>query len=446
MKQPEPARRWRSRSSRPDRMSEAGGYRPGTPGLVVVGASLAGLRAVEAARREGYDGTITLIGSEPHLPYDRPPLSKHYLVDESAEPVHYVSESRLREELDVDLHLGTTATALDSAERTIQASNGSFEYRAAIIATGSRPRSPFGAGLPAGVHEVRTLDHAQALRRSLCVAQKVVVVGGGFIGAEVASAARALGAAVTVVEGADVPLARAFGAHVGGLLSRLHEEHGVRLMCNSQVEEFLGRDRVEGVRLAGGRTLEADAVVLGVGAAPATDWLRGSAVELAPNDGSVICDGFLATAAPGVYAAGDVVTWPNALLDETTRLENWTNAADQGTRAAINALFPEKRSIHQTVPYFWSDWHGQRIQFVGTTRAAEVRVVAQDPQAGTAVALYGREGRLVGAATLNRPRKIMKLRRLITLRGTYDDAVHLVRETERVRKETPTGGDPGRLP
>jgi NADPH-dependent 2,4-dienoyl-CoA reductase/sulfur reductase-like enzyme len=184
------------------------------------------------------------------------------------------------------------------------------------------------------------------------------------------------------------------------------------------VEEYLGRDRVEGVRLTTGETLPADVVVVGVGAAPATGWLDGSGIELHPGDRGIVCDEYLRTSVPDVFAAGDVAHWPNADLDATMRLENWTNAADQGTRAGTNAVSPESMTAYRTVPYFWSDWYGQRIQFVGIAATEDVEFISGAPDEDRFVAAVWQGDRLVGAATLNEPRRIMKLRRLIAERGT----------------------------
>lgn len=396
------------------------------PGLVVIGASLAGLRAVEAARRAGYGGAITLIGAEPHLPYDRPPLSKAFLTGD-AEATYYLGEDVLRRDLSVDLRLGVTARALDPQARTVITDAGPVPYDRLLVATGAHARTL--AHLPAmdGVWTLRTLDDATALRASLRGAADVVVVGAGFIGAEIASSARAGGARVTIVEAAAVPLVRAVGEVVGRVLATLHERHGTRLLCGTTVEALIGDGHVSGVRLSTGEVLRADAVVVGVGAAPATQWLTTSGIVLDPRDAGIVCDEYLESSIPGVYAAGDVAHWPNGLFEggDTMRLENWTNAATQAAHAAENAVRPDRRRPYETVPYFWSDWYGQRVQFVGTADADDVNVVVgsgPDEDSDHLVALYRRGDRLVGAATLNEPRKIMKYRRFIAERGLWSAA------------------------
>lgn len=394
------------------------------PGLVVVGASLAGLRAVEAARRADYTGSITLIGAEQHLPYDRPPLSKSFLTND-AKATYYLDEDALCRGLSVDLRLGVTARALDPSTRTVITDVGPVRYSKLLVATGAHARTLDHLPVLAGVSTLRTLDDAAAVRASLQAAADVVVVGAGFIGAEIASSARAGGARVTIVEAAAVPLVRAVGEVVGRVLSTVHERHGTRLLCGTTIKELIGDRHVTGVRLSTGEVLRADAVVLGVGAAPTTDWLATSGIALDPSDKGVVCDKYLESSIPGVYAAGDVAHWPNGLFEETMRLENWTNAATQAAHAAENAVRPYQRRPYETVPYFWSDWYGERIQFVGTT-AADVSIVRGGPDEDRLVALYRREDRLVGAATLNEPRKIMKYRKFIGERGLWSAAAAVV--------------------
>ncbi len=397
--------------------------------LTVVGASVAGLRAVESAREHGFDGEIVLIGEEVTAPYDRPTLSKAFLTS-GEDPVEYRSLEALRDELGVRLLLGRAATGLDAAASVVRTDQGDVGYDALIIATGASPRRlPFGHDL-GGVHTLRTRADAERLRSELVAGARLVVVGGGFIGSELASSARERGVDVTIVEGAPVPLVRAVGTELGGVFAELHARNGVPLLCDAAVSAFRSvAGRVCAVDLADGRSVPADVVVIGVGALPATRWLERSGVALAA-DGGVLCDDRLATSLPNVYAAGDVVSWPNGSAPgdgatPTVRLENWTSASDQGRRAAVNALFPEDAEPFATVPYFWSDWYGSRIQFVGTADADEVSFVFGDRDSAHFVALFRAGERLVGAATLNEPRKVMKYRRHIALGGSWTDALSL---------------------
>ncbi|MFF0087566.1 NAD(P)/FAD-dependent oxidoreductase [Streptomyces canus] len=395
-------------------------------GLVVIGGCLAGLRAVQAARRGGFLGRIVLVGREHQLPYDRPPLSKSFLTEQDAEPTFYIDEAELAE-LDVELRLGAEATGVDLASRTVTVGGAPLAYDKLIIATGADAR-PLAETPPlTGVHTLRTLSEAAALRHELRDAKNVVIVGAGFIGSEVASSARTLGARVTIVEAAATPLVRALGETVGAAVSGLHGRNGVRLLRGTALEKIAGDGHITAVTLSTGETLETDLLGVGVGAAPATGWLRDSGLELHPVDGGLVCDAKLRTSDEHVYAAGDLVHWPNALMDTTMRLENWTNAADQGARAALNALFPEQAQGYETVPYFWSDWYGRRIQFVGTASAENVEFVDSLPDDDRFTALYRTGDRVIGAATLDEPRLIMKLRRLIATRGSWDEAVELVR-------------------
>ncbi len=293
--------------------------------LVVVGSSLAGLRAVEAARRAGFPGDIVLIGAENHLAYDRPALSKASLV--GGEPVeHLPTVDVLRDELKIDVRLGVTATGLNASAKIVSTSTGDVAYDTLIIATGAVPRVPPGIPKLDGIVTLRTLEDSAALRERLRPGAYVLILGAGFIGSEVASSSRYLGAFPTIIDAAPVPLVRAVGPDIGRAYASLHKRNGTPLRLGTMVEEYLGRDRVEGVRLTTGETLPADVVVVGVGAAPATDWLDGSGIELHPGDRGIVCDEYLRTSLPNVFAAGDVAHWPNADLDATMRLENWTNA------------------------------------------------------------------------------------------------------------------------
>lgn len=404
--------------------------------LVVVGASLAGLRAVEAARKAGFAGAITLIGAEPHLPYDRPPLSKAYLEpqpagDPAPPPPTFRTEAMLRDELGVDLRLGTAATGLrvdrkevllgDRAQDSDAVGYDAVGYDALVIATGASARTLPGADGLAGVHPLRTLDDAIAVRRALDAGARTVVIGAGFIGSEIASGARKRGLPVTVVEALPTPLVRAVGEAMGGVCAALHHRNGTDLRCGVGVTAVDGDGRVERVLLSDGSAVEADLVVVGVGATPATGWLDDSGLRL---DNGVVCDANLCTGAEGVYAAGDVARWHNSLFDRPMRLEHWTSAAEQGAVAARNALDPGSATPYRTVPYFWSDWYDSRIQFVGVPTATEVSVVDGDmARDGRCVALYRDGDRLVGALTINGQSVIMKYRALIMKGTSWPDAL-----------------------
>jgi NADPH-dependent 2,4-dienoyl-CoA reductase/sulfur reductase-like enzyme len=394
--------------------------------LVVVGASLAGLRTIEAARKLGHTGPITLIGAEEHPPYDRPPLSKAYLEEgSSTNPSTFRSTEHLTQELGVELMLGAPATGLNPEMRTVHLGDTTVPYDRLVIATGATARTlPGTDGIP-GVHSLRTIDDARAIRAALDAGARTVVVGAGFIGSEVASGARKRQLPVTIVESLEVPLTRSVGPDAGRACAALHIANGADLRTCVGVERVEVRDgRTVGVVLSDGDRIPADLVVAGIGVVPATSWLAGSGIELHERDGGVICADTLATSLPGVYAVGDVAYWPNGLFDgQLMRLEHWTNAAEHGAAAAANALGAGRGTPVTSVPYFWSDWYGHRIQFVGVPQDAEVEVLAEHPY----LALYRRGARLVGALTIDRPTHIMKLRRLVAQRTNWDEAVEFAR-------------------
>ena len=401
--------------------------------LVVVGGSLAGLRAVEAARKAGFAGSITLIGAEPHLPYDRPPLSKDFLDATEpgvAAPVPFFrSDEVFAEELRVELLLDSPATGLDVERNIVQVGDRQVGYDALVIATGSKLRTLPGTDQLDGVHGLRTVDDSLAIRAALDAGARTVVIGAGFIGSEVAASAQKRGLPVTVVEALPTPLVRATGSEMGAAIASLHERNGTTLLCGTGVKAVEGEGRVERVVLSDGTTLDAELVVVGIGVSPNTDWLEGSGLAL---DNGVVCDETLWTGVPGVYAAGDVANWMNPMFGVRQRMENWTAAAEQGAAAARNALDPDNAKPYETVPYFWSDWYGCRIQFVGVPECDEVLLVDGDVDADDRwTALYRQGDRLVGALTVNGQTVIMKYRRLIAQKASWGDALEFA-EKRRV--------------
>jgi NADPH-dependent 2,4-dienoyl-CoA reductase/sulfur reductase-like enzyme len=391
--------------------------------IVVVGASLAGLSALETLRQDGFEGELIAVGAEPVLPYDRPPLSKQVLQG-TWEP----EKTELRDQpqydvLGVTWHLGRRATGLDPAARTVTLDDGEpLAYDGLVIATGATPRwLPGSAGLE-GVYVLRTLEECLALRAEFERASRVCVVGAGFIGAEVAASARQRGLDVTVLEALPAPLARAFPAEMGAACAALHLDHGVDLRCGVTVDGFEGDGRVTGVRLGDGTVVEADVVVVGVGVVPETGWLESSGLAL---DNGVVCDSTCATGAPGVVAAGDIARWPNNLFGETMRVEHWSNAVEQGAAAAKRLLAgPGEAVDFSPVPYFWSDQYDAKIQFLGRCCPTDdVRIVNGSVDERRFVALFGRAGRLVGALAFSRPRLLMAYRKLLAAKTSFEDAL-----------------------
>jgi NADPH-dependent 2,4-dienoyl-CoA reductase/sulfur reductase-like enzyme len=392
--------------------------------VVVVGASLAGLRACEAARRLGFGGRITLVGAEPHLPYDRPPLSKQFLEMGTGVPAvpWLPAATVLEREYGVELLLGEPATALDVEAGTVATPSASIAYDAALIATGAAARSLPGADSLDGVCTLRTVDDAKVVREAFDAGARTVVIGAGFIGAEVASAARKRDLPVTILEAQDTPLVRAVGPVAGAALGRLHARYGTELRCGVAVDAVVGSGHVQAVRLADGTQVPADLVVVGIGASPATQWLAGAGLCL---DDGVVCDETL-RAAPGVWAAGDVARWLSPDFHTRLRLEHWTNASEQAGHAVRNLLDPAAATPYSHIPYFWSDWYGSRIQFAGVPWGNPELVYGEwDAEAFTA--LYRHEGHIVGVVTLNRRSDIMKYRALIARGATWTEALAFAR-------------------
>ena len=397
--------------------------------VVVVGASLAGLRATETLRREGFDGRIVLVGAEPHLPYDRPPLSKQLLAGEWG-PQELALRRTPYDELDVELRLGVRATALDAAGRLLTLEGDeSLPFDGALLATGAAPRTLPNTPDLDGIFVLRTVDHALDLRARLDARPRVVVIGAGFIGSEVAATCRMRGLEVTVLEALPAPLVRGLGPVLGMVCGELHRDHGVDLRLGVGVTAIEGDGKVERVRLDDGGTVDADIVVVGVGVAPVTDWLEGSGLVL---DNGIVCDETL-LAAPGIVAAGDVARWPNPMFDgEVMRLEHWTNAAEQGVAAARRLLVGEGDApeAYAPVPFVWSDQYDRKIQTVGHFRGDDdMEVVYGSLDERRFVAVFGRNDRLVGALGFSMPAKVMQYRKMIEERASFADALERARSS-----------------
>jgi len=389
--------------------------------VTIVGASLAGLNAGEALRREGFDGRVTLIGAENHLPYDRPPLSKQVLAGDWEPERAALTDPEELEEDGIEVRLGVRATALDLAARELTLHTGeTVEFDGLVIATGARCRTMPGTEGISGVHVLRSLDDCLALRADFeAMPQRVVVVGAGFIGAEVAATARGRGLDVTMVEALPTPLSRVLGDEMGEVCAEVHRDHGVDLRTAVGVERISGDGRVERVTLSDGSTIDADVVVVGIGVIPNTEWLDGSGLEV---DDGVVCDASC-LAADRVTAAGDVARWPNELFGETMRVEHWDNAAQQGAHAA-RRLLDAAVGPFTPVPWFWSDQYDRKIQLAGRVRGDdEVRVVTGSVEERRFAAIYGRAGRIVGVLGFNRPRHVMRYRALIEQRASFDEAL-----------------------
>jgi NADPH-dependent 2,4-dienoyl-CoA reductase/sulfur reductase-like enzyme len=379
-----------------------------SPTVAVVGASLAGLSAARALREQSYDGRIVVIGDEVHAPYDRPPLSKEFLAG-TASLDDIALGAPDDEDLGVEWRLGTTAVGLDHISRSVLLDDGS-EIRAdgVVLATGARARRLPGSDGLDGVHVLRSLDDAIALRADLAAAERLVVIGAGFIGAEVASTARKLGLDVTVVETQPVPLAGPLGADMGAVCAGLHADHGTRLLTGTGVAGLVGTGRVEAVELTDGTHLPADVVVVGIGATPNIEWLAHSGVALGNG---VLTDARGATAIPGVVAVGDCAAAWSASAERHVRIEHWTHALEQ-PGAAVATLLGTGGPAPTSVPYFWSDQYGARIQFAGSRREGDIaRVVEGSCADRSFLVVYERDGHPVAVLAMNQSRLFTRWRR-----------------------------------
>ncbi|GAA3783218.1 NAD(P)/FAD-dependent oxidoreductase [Streptomyces phyllanthi] len=382
--------------------------------IAVIGASLAGLSTVRALRTEGYDGDIVVVGEERHQPYDRPPLSKDFLKGDISADALALGSAEEYEELRVRWLLGRRAVGLDPAARAITLSDGQeLHADGVVIATGAGARTVPGADGLAGIHTLRSLDDAEALRADLLNGlPRVVVIGAGFVGAEVASTAHRLGLQVTVIEALDVPLERALGREMGLLCSSLHTDHGVRLQCGTGVTGFSsGNGRVTGVHLADGRLVPADVVLVGVGVRPATDWLAGSGVHV---DDGVVCDTGCATNVPQVVAVGDVARCPHPFTGRHARIEHWTSAMEQAGTAARTLLSGTSAPPPSRPPYFWSDQYRIRIQLAGHVLPGDrPELLDGDYESRSFTAVYRREGHPVAVLAMDQPKLFNRLRRTL---------------------------------
>ncbi|HWU07748.1 MAG TPA: FAD-dependent oxidoreductase [Streptomyces sp.] len=370
--------------------------------VLVVGASAAGLATAEALRRKGYRGELTLLGAERHQPYDRPPLSKQVLAGSRAPDTTRLRSPEVLAGLHAELLLGDPAAGLDPRTRTVRTASGrAVSADAVVVATGLRPRTLPGQPDVEGVHVLRTLDDALALRAGLLAARRLVVVGEGVLGSEIAATACAMGLDVTLAGPQPTPMLAQFGPVVSGLLAALHTGHGVRLRLGHAVTGLTSaRGRVSGVRLDTEEILPADVVVVAIGAEPVTGWLAGSGLRI---DNGLVCDS-RCRAAEGIYAVGDVAAWHHELFDAPMRLENRTNATEQALTVADNILGADRP--YTPVPYFWTDQFDARIQAHGRPGpGAAVTVVDGDPASGRFTARYERDGKVTGIVGWSMPRQ-----------------------------------------
>ncbi|MGW5768132.1 NAD(P)/FAD-dependent oxidoreductase [Streptomyces longwoodensis] len=403
--------------------------RPAVRRVVVAGAGMAGVQTAVALREQGFTGTVTVIGAEPHQPYDRPPLSKAVLLgtaEGSAFDVDF-------DALGIELVLGREVTGLRPADHELDTGAGPVPYDVLVVATGAEPvRLPGAEGVP-GVHLLRTLDDAERLRPVLARQHDIVVVGAGWIGAEFATAAREAGCAVTVVEAADRPLAGALPPEVAAPMAGWYADAGADLRTHARVA------RVEpgAVLLDDGTRLPAGAVVVGIGARPATAWLAGSGVALGAH-GEVVADAGLRTSVPDVYAVGDCASFPSARYGERLLVHHWDNALQGPRTVAANVLGEatgEAPQVYDPVPYFWSEQFGRFVQYAGHHGAADATLWRGDPSGPAWTVCWLRETRLVALLAVGRPRDLAQGRRLIES-GTPMNPVLLTDPARPLKKAT----------
>lgn len=385
--------------------------------LAIVGVSLAGLSAARAARAQGFTGRLVLIGDEPHRPYDRPPLSKDFLLGRAtAEDLSLECDA---EDLEAEWLLGTEAESLDAASRTVLLKDGrTVQADGIVIATGARARLlPTLAGL-CNVFTLRTLGDAQSLAPELVAGSRMVVIGAGFIGAEVAAAAASRGMEVTIIDTKPVPFAAQLGSEMGGVVAGLHAANGVELISSALIEDFYSNEGcVTGLRLASGRYVAADVVVVGIGAEPNIGWLERSGLALR---GGVVCDSMGRTGVPGIVAVGDCAAWFDQKTGTHRRMEHWTGALERAAVAVEGLLDADAQPKPAKPHYFWSEQYGVKLQFAGDSAGYDrLEIEAGDVHTHSCLAVYYRSDIPVAVLGMNQPRLFTRWRRSLATQDSF---------------------------
>jgi 3-phenylpropionate/trans-cinnamate dioxygenase ferredoxin reductase component len=386
-------------------------------GLIIVGASLAGAKAAGAARAQGWAGPVRLVGAEPYLPYERPPLSKDVLIGRDVPASASVHDPAFYTDHEIDLLLGTTVTRIDLADRTVELNGGRLlRFGKVILATGSSPRhlGPEDASLPE-VFSLRTLDDCLAIRDRLVPGARVAVIGASWIGTEVTSSARQRGCDVVLIDPLGTPLERVMGPEVGSYFAQLHRDHGVDLRLGVGVEAVEGSDHVTGVRLTDGTVVPADMVVIGIGVVPNLDLARDAGLRVSRG---VLVSAALVSSHPDVYAAGDIAEADHPTFGAGVRLEHWSNALNQGATAGANAAGAAIQ--YDNIPYFYSDQYETGMEYSGWPVAWDAVAFRGDPGQGEFVAFYLADDRVVGGATFNVWDVNQHVQELLRAGGTVD--------------------------
>jgi 3-phenylpropionate/trans-cinnamate dioxygenase ferredoxin reductase subunit len=379
--------------------------------FVIVGAGMAGAKAAETLREEGFDGRIVLIGAEPEAPYERPPLSKGYLLGDSPREEARVHPEGFYEEHDIEVERGAEVTSLDVRDRTVALGDGrTIGYDRVLIATGAVPRRPPIEGTELdGVHVLRTLADSDALKDAFARGGALGVIGAGWIGCEVAAAARSHGVDVTLIEYAGTPLEGVLGEQLGGFFADVHRSHGVELLTGARVERIEGSGRAEAIRLADGTRVACDTVVLGVGVAPDTRLAEAAGLEI---DNGILVDAMLRTSAPDVFAAGDVANRESARYGRRVRVEHWANALEQGPAAARSML--DRGEPFDALPYFFTDQYDVGMEYVGLHSRSDRVVLRGRPDERRLQAFWlDGEGRITAGMHVNEWDSIEPIKRLV---------------------------------
>jgi 3-phenylpropionate/trans-cinnamate dioxygenase ferredoxin reductase subunit len=394
------------------------------PTFVIVGASLAGAKAAETLREEGFDGRVVLLGAEPERPYERPPLSKEYLRGE-ADGKPYVHDEGFYEEQQIELRAGTEVTSLDLQSSEVELSGGErIGFDRLLLATGAEPRrvNVEGADLD-GILYLRTTADSDALRERILGGEKLVTIGAGWIGAEVAASAREKGCEVSVIEKGSLPLERVLGPELGAIYRDIHTDHGIELLSETELEAFEGNRTVKAVRTADGRSIECDFVVVGIGVVPRIGLAQDAGLEI---DNGVVVDERLQTSAPTVYAAGDIANARHPLFDRRIRVEHWANALNQGPVAARNML--DRNESYEKVPYFFSDQYDVGMEYAGFATEWDEVVFRGNTEAREFIAFWLGDGRVLAGMNVN-------------VWDVTDDIQELVRSRRRVNRDRLTDPD-----
>lgn len=390
-----------------------------TESYVIVGAGHAGGQAAASLRSNGFSGAIVMIGEEPHLPYQRPPLSKKFLAGEIPQEKTYLKPGEFYQDQSVDLHLNSRAVALHREQSQVELADGSrVDYHKLLLCTGSVVRKlPVPGADLKRVHYLRTINDVLGIQADLAAASNLVVVGAGYIGLEVAAVAVARGLKVTILEREARPLCRVAGPETANFYRQVHRDHGVDIRCDTTVASFGGEDRVNAVVSTTGESFPADLVVVGVGILPATALAEQAGLAV---DNGIRVDEYTRTSDPKIFAAGDCTSHHSDLYGAWVRLESVQNALDQARTAA--AAMCDKPVPYNAVPRFWSDQYDLKLQIAGLCGGFEETVVRGDPANGKFSVFYLREGLVLAADCINQPQEFMLARKLIEARERPDPA------------------------